>query len=889
MQFRAETYSGYFRRSIFAMSARGESLEAIASLAGAPIDEARIAALVESCRPSDDPGVALRRARRLLMLGLMERDIRGDASLEEVCAAMSSFAALATSIALRAAAADLVEQFGVPLDAEGRPQDLLAVAMGKGGAGELNVSSDLDLVFLHRDRGETSGVQPDGSPARRGRLPSAEFLHRLARRAIGLLSEVNGDGFVFRVDTRLRPNGDSGPLVGSLSMLEEYFYAQGREWERFAWLKGRVLADSGMAGEAARHEDEQALAQIVEPFVFRRYLDYDVFEGLRSVHALIRSEARKREARRQGLDVKLGRGGIREIEFAAQLFQIVRGGRDPGLQNRATLPTLAAIGERGLLPGEDVALLADAYRLLRRTEHMLQYREDEQTHRLPDDPAIRADVAAMLGMSTEAFEAAIRAATSAVDRIFNDLLAEPDREDEPEGGLDEEDLDEDVARLLKAMRTGPRYRAARDEARQSIERLLAIAQARGTPPRGMRGLIELCETVCRRPSYLALLARHPDAFDRVLRMISRSQWAAGYLVRHPIVLDELIAGHVLEPIDFDAWEAGLRQRLEAARIDDQPDTERQMDIAREVHHATAFRLLAQDIEGMLSVERLSDLLSETADRMLGIAIEYVWAQSPKRHRDVPRIAVIAYGRLGGKELGYTSDLDLVFVYDDDDKRAQEAYSVLVRRLNTWLSAQTAAGVLFEIDLRLRPNGDAGLLATSLAAFERYQREEAWVWEHQALTRARHCAGDADIGARFEAVRREILARPRDAEKLREEIVAMRRRMHQGHPNRSELFDLKHDAGGMVDIEFIVQYLVLRHAAEHPALLDNAGNIALLGRAADAGLLEPERARRLADAYRRYRGLQHAVRLDGAQYARVDRAEVADEAAAVTDAWAAILG
>src|SRR5690606_13864142 len=453
--------------------------------------------------------------------------------------------------------------------------------------------------------------------------------------------------------------------------------------------------------EAARAEATHALAKIVEPFVFRRYLDYDVFDGLRNVHALIRSEARKREARRQGLDVKLGRGGIREIEFTAQLFQIARGGRDPGLQDRATLPTLAAIGERGPLPGEDVAPLADAYRLLRRTEHMLQYREDEQTHRLPDDPAIRADVAAMLGMSTEAFEAAIRAATSAVDRIFNDLLAEPDREDEPEGGLDEEDLDEDVARLLKAMRTGPRYRAARDEARQSIERLLAIAQARGTPPRGMRGLIELCETVCRRPSYLALLARHPDAFDRVLRMISRSQWAAGYLVRHPIVLDELIAGHVLEPIDFDAWEAGLRQRLEAARIDDQPDTERQMDIAREVHHATAFRLLAQDIEGMLSVERLSDLLSETADRMLGIAIEYVWAQSPKRHRDVPRIAVIAYGRLGGKELGYTSDLDLVFVYDDDDKRAQEAYSVLVRRLNTWLSAQTAAGVLFEIDLRLR--------------------------------------------------------------------------------------------------------------------------------------------------------------------------------------------
>ncbi len=887
MQFRAESYSGYFRRSAFAITAAGESLEPIAALAAAPIDEARIAQLVESCRPRDDAGRALRRARRTLMLALMERDIRGDASLEEVCAAMSGFAALATSIAMRAAAAELVEQFGIPLDAEGRPQDLLAVAMGKGGAGELNVSSDLDLVFLHRDHGETSGAQADGAPARRGRLPSAEFLHRLARRVIGLLSEVNADGFVFRVDTRLRPNGDSGPLVGSLAMLEEYFYAQGREWERFAWLKGRVIADSGMAGKDARLEDEQALAQIVEPFVFRRYLDYDVFDGLRNVHALIRSEARKREARRQGLDVKLGRGGIREIEFAAQLFQIVRGGRDPGLQARATLPTLAAIGERELLPAADVALLADAYRLLRRTEHMLQYREDEQTHRLPDDPAIRADVAAMLGLPPAAFEESLATATTEVDRIFNDLLAVPDRPDEPEGGLDEASLDENVARLLTAMREGPRYRAARDEARESIERLLAIAQARGTPPRGMAGLIELCETVCRRPSYLALLAHHPDAFDRVLRMISRSQWAASYLVRHPIVLDELIAGHVLEPIDIDAWEAGLRERLEAALIEGEPDTERQMDIAREVHHASAFRLLAQDIEGLLSVERLSDLLSEIADRMLGIAIEYVWAQSPKRHRDVPRLAVMAYGRLGGKELGYTSDLDLVFVYDDEDKRAQEAYSVLVRRLNTWLSAQTAAGVLFDIDLRLRPNGDAGLLASSLAAFERYQREEAWVWEHQALTRARYCTGDAAIGARLEAVRREILARPRDAEQLRAEVVAMRKRMHEGHPNRSGLFDLKHDAGGMVDIEFIVQYLVLRHAAEHPALLDNAGNIALLGRAADAGLLEAQRARRLADAYRRYRALQHAVRLDGLQYARVDPGEVEAEVTAVTDAWAAI--
>lgn len=889
MTFQAEPYSGYFRRSAFAITAGGGSLDPVVALAAQPIDAARIAGLLASCELAGDPGRALRRARRFLILALMERDIAGQASLEEVCTAMSAFAAQATTIALRAAARPLAEQFGVPCDGEGQPQDLLAVAMGKGGADELNVSSDLDLVFVHRAQGETSGVQPDGTPARRGRLPVAEFFHRVARATIGLLAEADDSGFVFRIDTRLRPNGDSGPLVSSLTMLEQYFHAQGREWERFAWLKGRVIADSGLAGPAARATDEQALAQVVEPFVFRRYLDYDVFDRLRAVHALIRDEAARRDTRRHGFDVKLGRGGIREIEFAAQLFQIVRGGHDPGLQHRATLPALAAIAERGLLPADEVATLAAAYRLLRRTEHMLQYREDEQTHRVPEDPALRADVAAMLGMEPAAFDAALARATAAVDRIFNDLLAEPEAPDEALATLDETRLDAEVARLLEGMRSGSRYRAARDEARQSIERLLASAQALDTPAAGMAGLIELCETVCRRPSYLALLAHHPEAFERVLRMISRSQWAARYLARHPIVLDELIGGEILAPLDFDAWDALLRERLEAAQRDGVPDTERQMDIMREVHHATVFRLLAQDIEGLLPVEALSDLLSEVADRLLRFSLDQAWAQNPKRHREDPRLAVIAYGRLGGKELGYTSDLDLVFLYDDEDPRAQEAYAVLVRRLSTWLSARTAAGILFEVDLRLRPNGEAGLPTASLRSFENYQRDEAWPWEHQALTRARSCAGDAAIGARFEEIRREILARPRDPARLRDEVVAMRQRMHDGHPNRSEQFDLKHDAGGMVDIEFMVQYLVLCHSGAHPELLDNAGNIALLDRAARAGLLPAETAAQLAQAYRRYRRLQHAVRLDGAQYARVDAQEVAGDAALVTRAWSALFG
>ncbi|MCP5266233.1 MAG: bifunctional [glutamate--ammonia ligase]-adenylyl-L-tyrosine phosphorylase/[glutamate--ammonia-ligase] adenylyltransferase [Burkholderiaceae bacterium] len=890
MRFRAESFSGYFRRSLFAIEANGGSMDAIERLAGREIDAAVLAEMVRAERETASAPVALRRARRSMMLALMERDIGGLASLDEICRAMTAFARLACSVAMRDAAQDLIEQFGRPCGADGRAQDLLAVMMGKGGADELNVSSDLDLVFVFREEGKTDARLPDGSNARRGSIDSSDFMHRLARKTIEALADITADGFVFRVDTRLRPNGDSGPLVIPLGMLEEYFYAQGREWERFAWLKGRVGADSGMAGADARADDETALARIVQPFVFRRYLDYEVFGALRDLHALIRQEARRRDARRQGQDVKLGRGGIREIEFAAQLFQIVRGGRDLDLRNPATLPTLAALSERGLLPAADVRILVDGYGFLRRVEHALQYREDEQTHRLPADPAIRADVAAMLAMTPEAFEQRLAGTLDAVERVFDQLLADPaEAGSDGESEVDTAQLDDRVGHRIQAMRDGSRYRAARPDARRAIEQLLSTAIAGQTSDDGMIRLIDLCETVCRRPGYLAILARYPQAFERVRRMLQQSRWAADYLNRHPIVLDELIAGDVLEQADYAQWAAQLHERLDDARLEDGPDIERQMDIAREARHAQAFRLLAQDLESAITVERLSDCLSEIADRVLDEAIGRVWSQLRKRHRDVPRFAAIAYGRLGGKELGYSSDLDLVFLYDDDDPAAQEAYLLLAQRLSNWLSTQTTAGVLYEIDLRLRPNGNAGLMVSSLRAFEEYQRESAWVWEHQALTRARFSAGERTIGERFEVFRRELLATPRDGDKLQTEVRSMRKRMHDGHPNRSRLFDIKHDSGGMVDIEFIVQYLVLRHGPQHPALLDNAGNIALLQRAGTVGLLDAALANRVADAYRYYRSIQHAIRLDGAEFARVDPQRVAQQVESVKGAWNAVLG
>ncbi|MCZ8107267.1 MAG: bifunctional [glutamate--ammonia ligase]-adenylyl-L-tyrosine phosphorylase/[glutamate--ammonia-ligase] adenylyltransferase [Burkholderiaceae bacterium] len=915
--YEARSGSAWFGRTLDALSRRQPSLAALLpAMVERPLDEAAVVACWERAvalssaagasavggGPAVDPGPALRRARQLLVLAIVERDVRQRAPLAEVCGAISAWGRLSTRIALHHAAAELAAQHGRPLDGDGRPQDLLVVGMGKLGGDELNVSSDIDLVFVHRDGGTTEG-------GARGAIPSGEFFHRVARRTAGLLSDPTEDGFVFRVDTRLRPNGDSGPLACTLPMLEQYFYDQGREWERFAWLKGAVIADSGLAGDAARSSDEAALAEIVQPFVFRRYLDFAVFGALRELHGQIRAEADRRDARRGsrdggGVDVKLGRGGIREIEFCAQLFQIVRGGRDPGLRDRRTLATLDALAQRRLLEPAAAARLADAYVLLRRVEHAVQYQEDAQTHRLPDDPAVRARIASMLAMTPDAFDAALADARAHVEQVFDALLSDPARRTDapvPEDG-DALALDDAGRARVTALREGRRYRLARPDTQRTIDQLLERALREGTPADGPPGtppvadavwlgrLVDLLETVAGRPAYLALLAQYPAALRRVLSMIGQAKWAADYLTRHPVVLDELLDGQILQPSDHAAWERDLRAALAATTTrGGEPDVERQMDMLREAHHAQVFRLLAQDLAGTLTVERLSDHLSELADRVLAIVLERAWAQVRGAHREVPRFAIVAYGKLGGKELGYASDLDLVFVHDDDDERAPAAYAQLAQRMSAWLQTRTAAGLLFEIDLRLRPNGDAGLPVVSLRAFESYQRESAWVWEHQALTRARFAAGDAAIGAKFEALRRDVLRQPRDAVALAAEVRAMRRKMTEGHPNRSAQFDVKHDAGGMVDIEFLVQYMVLAHSAAHPELLDDAGNIALLDRAAKAGLIDPTAAAECAQAYRDLRRLQHVLRLNDARYARVEPETVAAQRAAVRGLWKAVLG
>ncbi|HKW79688.1 MAG TPA: bifunctional [glutamate--ammonia ligase]-adenylyl-L-tyrosine phosphorylase/[glutamate--ammonia-ligase] adenylyltransferase, partial [Casimicrobiaceae bacterium] len=626
---------------------------------------------------------------------------------------------------------------------------------------------------------------------------------------------------------------------------------------------------------------------------------------LRDVHRQIREQRRRQD---YAGNVKLGPGGIREIEFIVQALQLVRGGRETGLRLRGTLPALDALRARGLLPEAAVAELVAAYVFLRRVEHRLQYRDDAQTHDLPPDEAGRAALATAMDCAGVAeFERRLEAHRNNVDRHFNALFA-PASTGHGGGGdsdqlaaawiapaADESQIDALTAAgyreapaliaELERVRRSPRYLQLPTPSRARfdalIPQLLRAAAATMAPQPVFLRLLALLESISRRSAYLALLAEHPPLLPRLAEFMSASSWAAGYLTQHPLLLDELLDRRALlaEP-DWPSWESELAARVAEHR----GDAEAQIDALRHFQHAQLFRLLAQDLAGLLSVERLADHLSMLADIVLAAALEGCWRQMQGPDAAAPRFAIIGYGKLGGKELGYASDLDLVFLYQEAGDAAPQVYARLAHRLTTWLTSATAAGRLYDTDLRLRPDGEAGLPVSSVAAFRSYQRDTAWTWEHQALTRARFVAGDAGIGGAFEREREAVLRLARDPLRLAADIVAMRSRMHAGHPNRSALFDVKHDPGGMVDVEFAVQFLVLAYSHTHPELTRNAGNIGLLDEASRLGLLRGEVAADAAGAYREYRRLQHTLRLQGAAEARVDAAPQAERRDAVAALW-----
>ena len=840
-------------------------------------------------------GPALRILRQWSMARLLTLDCDQGASLETISLGVTHLAEMALDEACQQAFHDLDERHGAPILASGERAEFWVIGMGKLGARELNVSSDIDLIYVYDEDGETLG-NAQGI----GKISVQEYFSRAVKALFTLIGETTEHGFVFRMDLALRPNGNSGPSVVSLGALEEYFLVQGREWERFAWMKSRVIAPRS----ALQNGSAAKLRSVILPFVFRRYLDYNVFESLRTLHQQIRDHAAKRSAGHpeRANDVKLSRGGIREIEFTVQLLQVVRGGQFPELRTRPTLDAIQRVAKAGLMPAETAQALTQAYVFLRKVEHRVQYLDDQQTHVLPTQDDDLQWIAGTMGYAaSHDFLTDLDAHREVVAHEF-DILLGGDRQCKPcETGAASErpeleailDLFQGEARArLAHWQDSPKVKSLRDDARGRLMRLLQrtaqwLQEGRVEEDAVVR-MADWMEPLMRRESYLAMMLERPAVHERLLRLLGAAKWPARYLVQHPGVIDELANGDVLQQrFVAQDFESELQARRAALKRTLEDDEENLLNLLRRAHHAEVFRTLARDVEGRLTVEQVADDLSAMADAVLRVTAEWCWSCLKNRHREEPLFGIVAYGKLGGKELGYGSDLDIVFVYEDSDERAPEVYGAFVRKLINWFTVKTSEGDLFEIDTALRPNGSSGLLVTTFAAFQDYQQQRgsntAWTWEHQAMTRARFVMGHEAMASQFDQVRRSVISAPRDEASLKSEIVTMRNRVRTAHTTKPDLFDVKHSPGGMVDAEFAVQYLVLMHACAHPELADNVGNIALLQRAEVAGLLSKDIGVKASAAYRELRRVQHKARLNEAP-TQVPQAELQMERDAILKLW-----
>ncbi|WP_252106215.1 MULTISPECIES: bifunctional [glutamate--ammonia ligase]-adenylyl-L-tyrosine phosphorylase/[glutamate--ammonia-ligase] adenylyltransferase [unclassified Halomonas] len=837
----------------------------------------------------------VRRFRRARMLGIIWRDLnRGDGTtMWDTAQALSWLAEVTIDATLGWLETFYAPRWGTPAPCrDGRPQRLVVLGMGKLGAGELNLSSDIDLIFAFAEKGETSG----------GRKPLAhqEYFTKLGQRLIAALDAVTADGFAFRVDMRLRPLGDGGPLVGNFSMLSSYYQDQGREWERYAMLKARPVGGDIEGG--------QALLMSLRPFVYRRYLDFGAIESLRELKSMI-----NREVKRKGMEsnIKLGPGGIREVEFVVQAFQLIRGGRDTELQVASLRRALAELPKLELLPDEVVDELLADYAFLRDVEHAIQALDDRQTQTLPEDDDERVRVAYALHMDWSELLKALDAARERVRRHFDAVIADPEEEtaDPEEGSIgleqwrllwrDELTEDEataqleaagfgDPAAVLKRLKSFYHSRQVQSMQRIGFERLDALmpllldaVSNHDTPDTALERVQPLIESVLRRTAYLALLRENSHALEHLMRLCAPSPWIAQHLARYPILLDELLTPQTLyTPADKDALGDELRQTLNRLPEDDE---EAQLEALRVFKHAKTLHVAASDIAGTRHLMKVSDYLTYIAEVILDAVLAMAWKHVARKHgvpegasEFDPAFLIVGYGKLGGIELGYGSDLDLVFLHDSDGKGTTNGprpldtpvfYTRLGQRIIHLLTATTPAGSLYEVDMRLRPSGNAGLLVTSLKAFGDYQRQNAWTWEHQALVRARVVAGNEALAEKFVELRAELMTTPRELEALKNDVIGMRRKMrdHLGTPPgkaQETTFDLKQDAGGMVDIEFLCQYGVLALSHKTPALATYPDNMRILETLEEHGYLGEEEALALREAYLAYRSRTHRAALTG---------------------------
>lgn len=777
------------------------------------------------------------------------------------------------------------KEWGTPCSEEGVPQPLLILGMGKLGGCELNFSSDIDLIFAWPENGSTRGGRRE--------LDNAQFFTRLGQRLIKALDQPTQDGFVYRVDMRLRPFGDSGPLVLSFAALEDYYQEQGRDWERYAMVKARIMGDSD---DAYANE----LRAMLRPFVFRRYIDFSVIQSLRNMKGMI-----AREVRRRGLkdNIKLGAGGIREIEFIVQVFQLIRGGREPSLQSRSLLPTLSAIEQLHLLPDGDAQTLREAYLFLRRLENLLQSINDEQTQTLPGDDLNRARLA--WGMRVDdwlTLTERLDAHMAGVRRIFNELIGDDESESQDDAlsehwrelwqdALQEDDttpvlshLTDDarhrVVALIADFRLELNKRAIGPRGRQVLDHLmphlLSEVCSRADAPVPLSRMMPLLSGIITRTTYLELLSEFPGALKHLITLCAASPMVANKLARYPLLLDELLDPNTLyQPTATDAYRDELRQYL--LRVPEE-DEEQQLEALRQFKQAQMLRVAAADIAGTLPVMKVSDHLTWLAEAIIDAVVQQAWVQMVSRYgqpkhladREGRGFAVVGYGKLGGWELGYSSDLDLIFLHDcpvdvmTDGEReidGRQFYLRLAQRIMHLFSTRTSSGILYEVDARLRPSGAAGMLVTSTESFADYQKNEAWTWEHQALVRARVVYGDPQLKTQFDAVRKDVMTTPREGSTLQTEVREMREKMraHLGNKHRDR-FDIKADEGGITDIEFITQYLVLLHAHDKPKLTRWSDNVRILELLAQNDIMDEQEAQALTRAYTTLRDELHHLAL-----------------------------
>jgi [glutamine synthetase] adenylyltransferase / [glutamine synthetase]-adenylyl-L-tyrosine phosphorylase len=856
----------------------------------------------------------LRRWRRHEMVRIAWRDLAGWAGLPETLSDLTSFADAAIDLAVRHARLGLVARYGEPRAASGAVQPLVVIGMGKLGGGELNFSSDVDLVLLFPEHGETDGAR---------QIANEEFFTRLAQGAIRLLGSPTHDGVVLRVDMRLRPFGDSGPMVASFASFEDYLPRHGRDWERYAYVKARPVTAVDAYAEV--------YAAAVRPFVYRRYLDYGVFESLREMKALIEREVERRELADH---VKLGPGGIREIEFIVQAFQLIRGGQDRRLQTTSLLTALALLESWKRLPADMVAQLRAAYVFLRRLENRLQMLGDAQVHRLPAEALAQERIAIAMGLKDwPTLLLALNEHRDRVSRHFRLVVfggTEPQSEGvridlgrfwdtQAETAALTESLvragfaeGHEAARLLLELRASALVRKLDEPGRKRLQALLPplladVARVGRAELAVLRRVLRIIEAIGQRSTYFALLQENAVARTRLVELCGHGDFLAQQIAAHPLLLDELVDERLAELPSRASLEGEVRSRLEQLTDD---DPEHQVEALCRFQRVAVFRVAVADLTGRLPVMRVSDRLTEIAELIVEHAIELGWRQiadqfgtpmcGEGQSRRPVNICVVGYGKLGGMELGYSSDLDLVFLHDSRGESQETAgarssidnqlfFVRLAQRIMHLLTMHSVAGRLYEVDVRLRPSGKGGLLVSSIDAFAEYQQREAWTWEHQALLHARAVAGATTLRERFEAVRLEILAGYVKRETLREEVRNMRERMRRElSKGREGRFDIKQDPGGVADIEFLAQYWALNWAKDYPPVVLFSDTIRQLESVASADLVPQTTVDVLTAAYRVFRGRSHHLSLAGVP-ALVPDSEFVAERAAVTRIWNEAMG